>query len=67
MAEIEEQNNGTRERIVRNERAIRKFRLERAILVNRLSDIINKNGMDIEGLPVISDDNSEGSSEGPPT
>ncbi|KAL8970839.1 MAG: hypothetical protein Q9197_003590, partial [Variospora fuerteventurae] len=67
MADIEEQNNGTRERIVRNERAIRKFRLERAILVNRLSDIINKNGMDIEGLPVISDDNSEGSSEGPPT
>ncbi|KAL9057563.1 MAG: hypothetical protein Q9206_002295, partial [Seirophora lacunosa] len=67
MAEIEEHNNGTRERVVRNERAIRKLRLERAILVNRLGEIINKNGMDISGLPVMSDDNSEGSSEGPPT
>ncbi|KAI4114911.1 MAG: hypothetical protein LQ345_004389 [Seirophora villosa] len=67
MAEIEEHNNGTRERVVRNERAIRKLRLERAILVNRLGEIINKNGVEISGLPVMSDDNSEGSSEGPPT
>ncbi|KAI4192621.1 MAG: hypothetical protein LQ346_004219, partial [Caloplaca aetnensis] len=67
LIEIETQNDATRERIVRSERGIRKLRLERAILLTRLSEIISRNGEDVDGVGHMYDDNSEGSSEGPPT
>ncbi|KAL8903183.1 MAG: hypothetical protein Q9207_004105, partial [Kuettlingeria erythrocarpa] len=67
LIEIETQNDATRERIVRSERGIRKLRLERAILLTRLSEIISRNGEDVDGVGNLYDDNSEGSSEGPPT
>ncbi|KAL8916701.1 MAG: hypothetical protein Q9208_008348 [Pyrenodesmia sp. 3 TL-2023] len=67
LIEIEAQNDATRERVVRTERGIRKLRLERAILLTRLSEIISKNGEDVDGVGNMYDGNSEGSSEGPPT
>ncbi|KAI4146195.1 MAG: hypothetical protein L6R39_003545, partial [Caloplaca ligustica] len=67
LNEVNASNDAVRERIVRQTRAVRKLRLERAILLNRLADIINKNGADVESLGIVYDDDSEGSSEGPPT
>ncbi|KAL8732701.1 MAG: hypothetical protein Q9181_003869 [Wetmoreana brouardii] len=67
MIELEEANNAAHLRKVRNERFIRKMRLERAILLEKLDKILKKNGDSIEGLSAPNDEDSEGSSEGPPT
>ncbi|KAL9603903.1 MAG: hypothetical protein Q9219_000841 [cf. Caloplaca sp. 3 TL-2023] len=64
MAEIDEYNDATRQRLIRNKRAIRKMRLERAFLLKCIGDVIEKNGQSMDGLI---DPDSEGSSEGPPT
>ena len=62
MNEVEEHNDALRLRKTRLERGIRKMRLERAILLDTLAKRMKKNGAD--GLY---DEESEGSSEGPPT
>ncbi|KAL8691357.1 MAG: hypothetical protein Q9218_003401 [Villophora microphyllina] len=43
------------------------MRLERAYLLEKLAELQKKNGEPIEGLPTDMDEDSEGSSEGPPT
>lgn len=65
MNEVEESNDAYRLRKARLERGIRKMRLERAILLDTLAKRMRKNGAD--GLGAVYDDESEGSSEGPPT
>ncbi|KAL8965267.1 MAG: hypothetical protein Q9183_003943 [Haloplaca sp. 2 TL-2023] len=52
---------------VMRDRGIKKLRLQRALLLQSLGTIMKKNGDSIEGLPVDEDEDSEGSSEGPPT
>lgn len=65
MNEVEEHNDTLRLRKVRLERGIQKMRLERAILLETLAKRMQKQGAD--GASGAYDDESEGSSEGPPT
>ncbi|MCJ1243539.1 hypothetical protein MMC30_000736 [Trapelia coarctata] len=65
MNEVEEHNDQYRLRKARLDRGIRKMRLERAILLETLAKRMKKNGAD--GLGGMYDEESEGSSEGPPT
>ncbi|KAL8741435.1 MAG: hypothetical protein Q9190_005956, partial [Brigantiaea leucoxantha] len=67
MQEVEEANDALRLRKVRHLKAIRKARLERALLLEHLGRLLKKNGADVNGLGVMYDEDSEGSSEGPPT
>lgn len=64
MAELDEYNDATRQRIVRNTRAIRKMRLERAFLLKAIGEIAEKKGLIIDGF---ADQDSDASSDGPPT
>ena len=67
MNEVEESNNAYRLRKVRLMRGIRKMRLERAFLLETLGKRMRKNGSGINGLTGTYDEDSEGSSESPPT
>lgn len=68
MTEVEENNDAFRLRKVRLTRGIRKMRLERAYLLENLGKRMKKNGnSSIDGLQGVYDEDSEGSSEGPPT
>ncbi|KAL9131401.1 MAG: hypothetical protein Q9217_000669 [Psora testacea] len=67
MAEVEESNDAFRLRKVRLTRGIRKMRLERAYLLETLGKRMLKNGSSVDGMPGYYDEDSEGSSEGPPT
>lgn len=67
MQEVEEANDALRLRKIRHLKAIRKARLERALLLEHLGRLLKKNGADVGGLGAIYDEDSEGSSEGPPT
>lgn len=62
MAEVEQNNDSFRLRKNRLLRGIRKMRLERSLLLHELGKRMRKNG--VNGYW---DDQSEGSSEGPPT
>ena len=62
MNEVEANNDAIRLRKTRLLRGIRKMRLERSILLHELGKRMRKNGADGHW-----DDDSEGSSEGPPT
>ena len=64
LAEVEESNDAFRLRKVRLNRAIRKMRLERALLLENLGKRMRKNGSRINGG---FDEDSEGSSDQPPT
>ena len=64
-AEIDEYNDATRQRIIRQNRAIRKMRLQRALLVKHVGDI--NDGKGLKGFAYPDDPDTEGSSEGPPT
>ena len=66
MAEVEESNDTYRLRKVRLVRAIRKMRLERAYLLETLGKRMRKNSSVPDGTGFY-DEDSEGSSEGPPT
>ncbi|MCJ1223467.1 hypothetical protein MMC12_000108 [Toensbergia leucococca] len=63
--EVEESNDAYRIRKVRLMRGIRKMRLERAILLETLGKRMKKNG--VGGGNGMFDEESEGSSDGPPT
>lgn len=65
MNEVEESNDAFRLRKVRLMRGIRKMRLERAFLLEILGKRMRKNGAN--GAHGTYDDESDGSSEGPPT
>ena len=65
MNEVEENNDTYRLRKIRLVHGIRKMRLERAILLDTLGKRMRKHGS--EGFNGAYDDESEGSSEGPPT
>lgn len=67
MNEVEESNDAFRLRKVRLMRGIRKMRLERAFLLDILGKRMRKNGAGTNGLHGIYDEESEGSSDGPPT
>lgn len=67
MNEVEESNDVYRLRKVRLERGIRKMRLERAFLLEILGKRMRKNGSGGNGPQGFYDEESEGSSEGPPT
>ena len=67
MSEVEENNDAFRLRKVRLNRGIRKMRLERAYLLETLSKRMRKNGSSVDGVSGFYDEESEGSSEGPPT
>ena len=67
MTEVEESNDAYRLRKVRLTRAIRKMRLERAYLLETLGKRMKKNGGSGNELQGFFDEESEGSSEGPPT
>lgn len=67
LQEVEETNDTFRLRKVRLMRGIRKMRLERAFLLETLGKRMKKNGSGFNGMQGIYDDDSEGSSEGPPT
>ncbi len=67
LQEVEETNDTFRLRKVRLMRGIRKMRLERAFLLETLGKRMKKNGSGINGMQGIYDEDSEGSSEGPPT
>lgn len=67
MMELDESNDAARLRKMRNTRFINKMRLERAYLLEKLCELQKKNGEAVEGLPTDMDEESEGSSEGPPT
>ena len=67
MCEVEESNDAFRLRKVRLNRGIRKMRLERAYLLETLSKRMRKNGSSVDGVTGFYDEESEGSSEGPPT
>ena len=67
MAEVEESNDAFRLRKARLNRGIRKMRLERAYLLETLGKRMRKNGSGVDGMPTYYDEDSEGSSEGPPT
>ena len=67
MSEVEESNDAFRLRKLRLNRGIRKMRLERAYLLEMLSKRMKKNGVGADGMPSFYEEDSEGSSEGPPT
>ena len=67
LQEVEETNDTFRVRKVRLMRGIRKMRLERAFLLETLGKRMKKNGSGINGMHSFYDEDSEGSSEGPPT
>lgn len=67
MNEVEESNDAYRLRKVRLMRGIRKMRLERAFLLETLGKRMRKNGHGVNGLNGTYDEDSEGSSDGPPT
>ncbi len=67
MNEVEESNDVYRLRKVRLMRGIRKMRLERAFLLEILGKRMRKNGSGGNGAHGFYDEESEGSSEGPPT
>ena len=67
MNEVEESNDAYRTRKLRLTRAIRKMRLERAYLLETLGKRMKKNGSSGDELQGFFDEESEGSSEGPPT
>ena len=67
MNEVEESNDAFRLRKVRLMRGIRKMRLERAFLLEILGKRMKKNGSATNGVHGVYDEDSEGSSEGPPT
>ena len=67
MSEVEDSNDAFRQRKVRLNRGIRKMRLERAYLLEMLGKRMKKNGASYDGLAAVYDEESEGSSEGPPT
>ena len=67
MSEVEESNDAFRLRKVRLNRGIRKMRLERAYLLETLSKRMRKNENNVDGVNGFYDEESEGSSEGPPT
>lgn len=67
LKEVEEQNDVFRVRKARLARGIRKMRLERAYLLEMLGKRMQKNGSSVDGFPLPYDEESEGSSEGPPT
>ena len=62
MGEVEQNNDSVRLRKTRLLRGIRKMRLERSLLLHELGKRMRKNGTN-----GYWDDESEGSSEGPPT
>ena len=67
LIEVDEDNDAKRLRIARLHQGIRKMRLERAYLLEALAKRQKKNGSSVDGFPVPYDEESEGSSEGPPT
>ena len=67
LNEVDEDNDAKRLRISRLHQGIRKMRLERAYLLEALAKRQKKNGSSVDGFPVAYDEESEGSSEGPPT
>lgn len=67
LIEVDEDNDAKRLRIARLHQGIRKMRLERAYLLEALAKRQKKNGSSVDGFPVAYDEESEGSSEGPPT
>ena len=67
LVEVDEDNDSKRLRIARLHLGIRKMRLERAYLLEALAKRQKKNGSSVDGFPVAYDEESEGSSEGPPT
>lgn len=67
LIEVDEDNDAKRLRIARLHQGIRKMRLERAYLLEALAKRQKKNGGSVDGFPVAYDEESEGSSEGPPT
>lgn len=67
ITEIEESNDTFRVRKIRLNRAIRRMRLERAYLLENLAKRMKKNGNGPDGLSGFFDEESEGSSDGPPT
>lgn len=67
MNEVEESNDAFRLRKVRLMRGIRKMRLERAFLLDILGKRMRKNGAGPNGIHGMYDEESEGSSDGPPT
>ena len=66
LMEVEESNDQARVRKVRLERGIRKMRLERAFLLDQLAKRMRKNPH-ILGPDGLEEEESEDSSEGPPT
>ena len=67
MNEVEESNDEFRRRKVHVLRSIRKMRLERAMLLETLGKRMKKSGTSYGGGVEPYDEESEGSSEGPPT
>lgn len=67
LNEVEESNDAFRLRKVRLERGIRKMRLERAFLLETLGKRMIKNGVGGGDVLDYYDEDSEGSSGGPPT
>ena len=67
MQDVEESNDVFRVRKARLARGIRKMRLERAYLLEMLGKRMKKNGNSADGFPLPYDEESDGSSEGPPT
>lgn len=67
MNEVEESNDAYRLRKARLTRGIRKMRLERAYLLEILGKRMKKNSSSVDGFQGFYDEDSEGSSEGPPT
>lgn len=67
LIEVDEDNDAKRLRIARLHQGIRKMRLERAYLLEALAKRQKKNGGSVDGFPVPYEEESEGSSEGPPT
>ncbi|KAK4690169.1 hypothetical protein P7C71_g6553, partial [Lecanoromycetidae sp. Uapishka_2] len=67
MTEVEESNDAYRLRKARLTRGIRKMRLERAYLLEILGRRMKKNGSSGDAFAGFYDEDSEGSSEGPPT
>lgn len=67
MSEVEESNNAYRLRKVRLMRGIRKMRLERAFLLDILGKRMKKRGRGMNGGPEFYDEDSEDSSDAPPT
>ena len=67
MTEVEENNDACRLRKTRLTRGIRKMRLERAYLLDILGKRMKKNGGSVDAFHGFYDEDSEGSSEPPPS